>query len=434
MGIVVRGNYVIAAGAVRAFSSPGPAIDMEGDTQPTYTVTNKGSLKVSWTGSAFGVVDNTFGYGDVAAFFHNAKSGVLSVTSTANQAIGFETGPHSVGLTNEGAIITTALQGLGYGVYGLGEWQDGDFKFLNNGSVQTSAWLAWGVELNHSEFNNRGSIVAKGYSTLAYQTGAIGAEIYAPRGPVVNSGTITAQNVAHGAHSVGLIIGLGATIELDNSGKISGDVAVKAAPGDSSNITINNTGLLSGGIDLSANSGVESINNAGRITGDVHLNQQNTAGGAYDGSGGEVSGTVFGTKGADLLTGGKLSDNLSGGSGDDRLVGGEGQDSLTGGLGSDTFAFATAKESSVAHPDRITDFTSGEDRIDLSAIDPDSKTAGDQAFHWATSGGHAGDLVVHDDTVHHRTVIDLYVDNDNKADAEIWVDGDHTLSAADFIL
>ncbi len=434
MGVVVRGNYVVPAGSIRAYSDPGPAIDMEGDAQRSYTVTNKGSLKVVWTGSAVGVVDNTFGFGDVSAFFHNARSGLLSVTSTASEAVGFATGPHSVGLTNDGAIRTTALQGLGYGVYGVGEWQDGDFKFLNNGSLQTSAWLAWGVELNHSEFENRGSILAKGYSTLAYQTGAIGAEIYAPRGPIINSGTITAQNVAHGAHSVGVIIAQGPAIELDNSGTISGDVAVKSGGSDSSNITINNTGVLNGGIDLSSNAGVDVVNNAGKITGDVHLNQQNPTGGSYNGSAGEISGTVFGTSGADLLTGGKLPDTLSGGAGNDRLAGGLGQDSLTGGLGNDTFAFAAVKDSSVAHPDRITDFTPGEDQVDLSAIDADSKTSGHQTFHFGATPGHTGHIVAHFDSVHGRTVVDLYVNNDSKADAEIWLSGNHALGAGDFVL
>ena len=48
--------------------------------------------------------------------------------------------------------------------------------------------------------------------------------------------------------------------------------------------------------------------------------------------------------------------------------------------------------------------------------------------------GHTGDIVVHYDSAHSRTVIDLYVNNDAKPDAEIWLSGDQTLSAADFLL
>ena len=66
--------------------------------------------------------------------------------------------------------------------------------------------------------------------------------------------------------------------------------------------------------------------------------------------------------GDDEVTGGTRSDFLVGGGGDDRLSGGRGSDSLLGGLGGDTFAFSGSSGA-----DRILDFASGTDRIDLSA-------------------------------------------------------------------
>ena len=54
----------------------------------------------------------------------------------------------------------------------------------------------------------------------------------------------------------------------------------------------------------------------------------------------------------------------------------------------------------------FTDWFSG-DHIDLSAIDADSKTAGHQDFHFGATAGHTGDIVVHYDAAHSRTVIDL---------------------------
>jgi Ca2+-binding RTX toxin-like protein len=81
---------------------------------------------------------------------------------------------------------------------------------------------------------------------------------------------------------------------------------------------------------------------------------------------------LFGGAGDDLLDGGRGRDQLHGGHGQDTLVGGDGNDVLTGGKdsdvlsggsGADIFVFTDADAYST---DRITDFTTGEDRIDLS--------------------------------------------------------------------
>jgi Ca2+-binding RTX toxin-like protein len=69
-----------------------------------------------------------------------------------------------------------------------------------------------------------------------------------------------------------------------------------------------------------------------------------------------------GTKFNDTLIGGSGRDTLLGGDGDDFLAGGVGLDTLTGGAGSDTFRFGGTTET-----DRITDFVSGTDRIELDS-------------------------------------------------------------------
>ncbi len=148
---------------------------------------------------------------------------------------------------------------------------------------------------------------------------------------------------------------------------------------------------------------------------------------------GSAGTTVNARTGGDTLVGGAGGDHLNGSPSADTLIGGAGQDTLTGDGGADHFVFNALGDSPVKTPDLITDWTAG-DRIDLSAIDADSKTAGHQAFHLQTTSGHTGDIAVHYDSAHGRTVIDLYVNNDAKPDAEIWLSGDHTLSAADFLL
>ena len=145
--------------------------------------------------------------------------------------------------------------------------------------------------------------------------------------------------------------------------------------------------------------------------------------------------TLSGLGGGDTINGGANADTLSGGAGNDVLNGGAGQDSLTGGTGNDAFVFAALSDTLTAHPDRITDFASG-DKIDLHLIDANAVTAGDQAFRLGGGGGHAGDIVVKSfDAGNNRTEVDLYVDNNASIDAAIWLTGNHAgLTATDFVL
>lgn len=79
---------------------------------------------------------------------------------------------------------------------------------------------------------------------------------------------------------------------------------------------------------------------------------------------------LFGGGGADILRGGTGGDRLFGGGGSDRLFGGASDDILTGGLGNDLFVFDLG-----SGRDAISDFTPGEDLIDLRGLS--SITGGD---------------------------------------------------------
>ena len=91
--------------------------------------------------------------------------------------------------------------------------------------------------------------------------------------------------------------------------------------------------------------------------------------------GGAGNDKLFGSVGDDTLLGGSGNDNLYGGSGNDILRGDAGADYLRGGQGKDTYVF-TAIGDSAAHKgkwngstgDTISDFKSGTDKIDLSAL------------------------------------------------------------------
>ncbi len=78
----------------------------------------------------------------------------------------------------------------------------------------------------------------------------------------------------------------------------------------------------------------------------------------YGGQGDDV---VNGDTGADILFNGLGADAVNGGAGNDTLYGGAGNDTLTGGVGNDTFVF-----SQNSGDDRITDFDTSEDVLDLS--------------------------------------------------------------------
>lgn len=74
-----------------------------------------------------------------------------------------------------------------------------------------------------------------------------------------------------------------------------------------------------------------------------------------------AGGLLAGTAGADIIQGHDGADNLQAGAGDDILRDGAGSDTMTGGAGADVFVL-TADDMA----DTITDFTLGEDIIDLS--------------------------------------------------------------------
>jgi len=110
---------------------------------------------------------------------------------------------------------------------------------------------------------------------------------------------------------------------------------------------------------------------------------------------------INGNSGSDRLDGGIGDDALSsssgfdtliGGSGDDRLTGGGDRDVMTGGDGDDLFIFCSVSNSRAGKADSMTDFNSGDDMIDLEAIDANTEVSGNQAFEWNGTG--AGRLVL----------------------------------------
>jgi serralysin len=194
----------------------------------------------------------------------------------------------------------------------------------------------------------------------------------------------------------------------------------------------------------------------------------------------------IGLKGNDLITGTKFNDILSGfggndqisgdagvdkvngGLGADKITGGTGNDKLTGGSGADHFIYTKVPDSpydpagsgvakKFAKADVISDFVSGTDKIDVSAIDANISTVFNQFVYkgnttqfshqsfvatpnfaeliWYQSGGNTYVLANVNDTAPTQTGVDGgWVNQDETPDLAIKLLGLHTLTQNDFIL
>jgi Ca2+-binding RTX toxin-like protein len=100
------------------------------------------------------------------------------------------------------------------------------------------------------------------------------------------------------------------------------------------------------------------------------------------------------------LFGGKSGDTLKGGALADLIHGNLGADILAGNGGADVFRYQDVGESTASSLDHILDFAAGIDKVDLSRIDADTNSAGNQAFSWIGSNafsGSAGQLRAYQD-------------------------------------
>jgi Ca2+-binding RTX toxin-like protein len=151
--------------------------------------------------------------------------------------------------------------------------------------------------------------------------------------------------------------------------------------------------------------------------------------------GGDDNDHVLGGLGADLIFGEAGHDLIIGGDGNDALVGGLGGDNLYGGAGADYFIFNAVIESASTAADLIADFESG-DRVDLTAIDAITSTAGNDPFVYigaAAFSGTAGELRVRSGE---QWIVEADVNGDAVADFQLYVStlNAYQLTIGDFLL
>ena len=168
--------------------------------------------------------------------------------------------------------------------------------------------------------------------------------------------------------------------------------------------------------------------NGGYAAGDVLQLIENLVGSDFADTilGGNVQNELLGRDGADVI---------DGRGGADLIDGGGGADVMSGGQGYDTFRYQLAGESTAQATDTITDFDRAFDLIDLSRVDADAGTAGNQVFGFigrAAFSNTAGELRYGTEGGVARIQADI--DGSGTADMVIDLDAVTTLTAADFVL
>jgi serralysin len=171
-------------------------------------------------------------------------------------------------------------------------------------------------------------------------------------------------------------------------------------------------------------------NNLGDAAGDTYDSIENLIGSIY-------ADTLTGDSNGNRIDGGSGKDTIDGGDGKDVLIGGAGVDKLNGGTGADQFMFDDHQTGATkSRADEIFQFSHGQhDRINVSAIDANTKTNGDQDFTFIGSSkfdGHAAELRFV--TTSADTFIYGDVNGDGKTDFMIHLDSAVTMHGSYFVL
>jgi Ca2+-binding RTX toxin-like protein len=187
--------------------------------------------------------------------------------------------------------------------------------------------------------------------------------------------------------------------------------------------------------DIAADLSVTDVHLGGAAVKDAAGNLADLTGAVANPAGTLAIDGADGTNGGDVFNGRGGEDTIFGHGGHDSLTGGAGADRLYVGGGRDVFVFERLSDSTVKSGGRDTILRLGVgDRIDLSAIDSDTKTRGHQAFSFIGTDsfdGKAGELRYVRDGQHTYVYADS--DGDRHADFAFELDKAINLDRHDFV-
>lgn len=199
-----------------------------------------------------------------------------------------------------------------------------------------------------------------------------------------------------------------------------------------------------GGTDVLVLTGVSTNTTAALVQLGVNLENvtiSGTHGSLLNVTGNANANYMNGNTAANVLSGASGRDTLLGGAGNDTLVGGAQLDRLEGGAGADFFDFNLVAESGASSEGRdvVLDFSRAQgDRIDLSGIDANTVTSGNQAFTFIGSAAFSADArgqlrFVHD-AANGRVTLYGSIDADAQSEFSLQLNAVSSVAAADFIL
>jgi Ca2+-binding RTX toxin-like protein len=187
-------------------------------------------------------------------------------------------------------------------------------------------------------------------------------------------------------------------------------------------------------ITEAASAGTDTVQSSVAYTLAAHVeNLTLTGSGAINGTGNTLNNVITGNSGNNILDGGTGADSLIGGTGSDLLYGGA--DSVR-----DVFIFNSIAESKTGSTrDKVYDFRTKVDDLDLRGIDANTKLTGNQEFSFSTTTARANSVWYKaanlDGNTNTKEII-VYgdVNGDAKADFEIGLMGVTSVVKDDFIL
>ncbi len=377
----------------------------------SFTLTNAGTI----IGAVNGVLATV--WTDLPVNGFNTRISNHGIIDGRSNGIKVISGSQVTYIVNDGTI--TGQSGYGIDAFGYYGYFPGGVRLINNGTISGGTLAYRGTDGPDSIYNTgtfNGS-VDLGWRNDRYD-GALGQVLGVITGQGGNdtiAGGAETDRVS-GGDDDDLIVGRGGDDDL--SGDAGNDQLLGGDGNDS----------MSGGGNndtMNANAGEDTLSGDGGN--DILVGQD----GADSLDGGTGNDTMDGGNGDDVLEGGDDNDILRGGTGQDSLAGGLGMDMLTGGQDADIFVFRSAAETVMgAMRDQILDFEQGVDLITVAALSPSVfEFKGTAAF--APSGNPELRLF---ETPTGSTIVQIDVDGDGNADAEIRVANVTGLTADDFAL